>query len=247
MERTATEQYQIPAGTEVHSADGEKLGKVVATRQGYLVVEKGFFFPTDYFIPTSAISTYDADKVYLNISKDEALNQGWELEPGAGVVSASDATLERDRLSGASTPSVGAADEDDRLVVPVHEEELTATKRPVERGEVRIEKDVAAEDRTLDVPVTEERVRVTRRAVDRDAETGELAFEEGSIDVPIRGERVDVEKRTRVAEEVEVAKEQVQRTERVGGTVRKERVHVDETGATDVTGGGASGEPTSTR
>jgi uncharacterized protein (TIGR02271 family) len=54
------------------------------------------------------------------------------------------------------------------------------------------------------------------------------AFEETVIDVPLRTETVDVQKQARVAEEVVVSKEAVQRTEQVGGTVRREEVYVDE-------------------
>ncbi|HEV2108860.1 MAG TPA: DUF2171 domain-containing protein, partial [Thermomicrobiales bacterium] len=74
-------QYTISEGTDVVGVDGEKVGEVVAVHPNYIVVEKGFFFPTDYYIPTSAISTYDGDKVYLTVSKDEALNQGWDVVP----------------------------------------------------------------------------------------------------------------------------------------------------------------------
>jgi uncharacterized protein (TIGR02271 family) len=46
--------------------------------------------------------------------------------------------------------------------------------------------------------------------------------------VPLRTETVDVQKHARVAEEVIVSKEAVQRTERVTDTVRREEVFVDE-------------------
>jgi len=109
---------------------------------------------------------------------------------------------------------------------------LTATVRPQEAGAVRIEKRVVAEDRVLDVPVTEERVRVERRVVDRPVTAGDAdAFEETVIDVPVRTETVDVQKQARVAEEVIVGKEAVQRTERVTDTVRREEVFVDEDAA----------------
>jgi len=111
---------------------------------------------------------------------------------------------------------------------------LTATKTPYERGEVRVEKDVVTEQRVLDVPVTEEEVRVQRRAVDRPVAPGDHAFEEGVIEVPLRGEDVELQKRVRVAEEVEITKEPVQRTEKVAGTVRREEVHIDDTGLGDV-------------
>ena len=38
---------------------------VAAVYPGYIVVEKGFFFPTDYYIPMSAVASYDNDRVYL--------------------------------------------------------------------------------------------------------------------------------------------------------------------------------------
>ncbi|MFL5759000.1 MAG: PRC-barrel domain-containing protein [Thermomicrobiales bacterium] len=75
------QQWKFREGDEVFGGDGGKVGKIVAVRPRYIVVEKGFFFPTDYYIPTSAISTYDGNRIYLTVSKDEALSQGWEQEP----------------------------------------------------------------------------------------------------------------------------------------------------------------------
>jgi uncharacterized protein (TIGR02271 family) len=72
-------------------------------------------------------------------------------------------------------------------------------------------------------------VRVERRVVDRPATAADAdAFEEMVIDVPLRSETVDVQKQARVAEEVVVGKEAVQRTERISDTVRREEVYVDE-------------------
>jgi uncharacterized protein (TIGR02271 family) len=262
MDRTV-QQWQIPEGTDVYGADGDKVGKVVAAEANYIVVEKGFFFPTDYYIPTSAINNFDGDKVYLSVTKDEALNQGWDQNLStydtatetyaAGTVTAT----EGDRLAGvtptglADQVDAGATDatlrdgdvyagsqagtadlrEGETIRVPVHEEELTATTRPVERGQVRINKGVVAEERTLDVPVTEERLVVNRRVVDRDAPVDAAAYAEDTIEIPLLSEEVDVQKRDRVVEEIEIGKEAVQRTERVAGTVRREEVRVDESSA----------------
>ena len=41
---------------DVYGSDGEKVGSIVAVYPNYLVVEKGFFFPTDYYIPVSAVN-----------------------------------------------------------------------------------------------------------------------------------------------------------------------------------------------
>jgi uncharacterized protein (TIGR02271 family) len=193
------------------------------------------FFPTDYYIPMSAIASYDTDRVYLNVSKDAALGRGWDVRPvdletaTIGTTSATtDTFTETDRLAAARIES------DEEIRIPVMEEELTATVRPQEAGAVRIEKDVVAEERTLEVPVTEERVRVERRVVDRPVSAADAdAFEETVIEVPLRTEEVDIQKRARVAEEVVISKEATQRTERVADTVRREEVFVDEDATVD--------------
>jgi uncharacterized protein (TIGR02271 family) len=254
MDRTSQE-WTITEGTDVVGSDGEKVGEVVAVQDNYVVVEKGFFFPTDYYIPSSAITNFDGDKVYLNVTKDAALNQGWDTEPtgttdtyvdetvGTSTGTYADQTVgttDVDRGDYAATDRTGytdttTVDDSDTINVPVREEELTATRRQVERGAVRIDKDVVEEERTLEVPVTEERVTVNRRTVDREATVDDTAFEGGAIEVPVRGEEVDVEKRARITEEVEIGKEAVQRTERVSDTVRREEVRVEDGTVGDIT------------
>ena len=247
-------RYTIAEGTDVVGVNGDKVGEVVAVHPNYIVVEKGFFFPTDYYIPTSAINNYDGDKVYLTVSKDDALNQGWDTVPAEGAYAdTTDDTAYADTAAVGTAPVAPVATdtyaddvdrdvdvdrvetrtETDSLRVPLHEEELTATKRQRQIGEVEIEKDVVAEEKVLEVPVTEERVRVERHAVNRDATGDADAFKEGTIEVPLTGEEVDVQKDVRVTEEIEIEKDAVQRTEQVAGTVRHEEVRVDETG-TDV-------------
>jgi uncharacterized protein (TIGR02271 family) len=224
----------ISTGTDVYGADGEKVGTVAAVYPGYIVVEKGFFFPTDYYIPMSAVASYDNDQVYLNLAKDAALQSGWDAQPTDLETASYDASMGGVTDTGSGFSAGAAVATDEEIRVPVMEEELTATVREQEAGAVRIEKDVVTEQRTLDVPVTEERVRVERRVVDRPVSAADAeAFEETVIDVPLRSETVDVQKQARVAEEVVVSKEAVQRTERVTDTVRKEEVFVDEDATVD--------------
>jgi uncharacterized protein (TIGR02271 family) len=220
----AYQSTEIPSGTEVFGADGEKVGTVAVAYPGYIVVEKGFFFPTDYYIPTTAVASYDGGQIHLNVSKDAALQSGWDVQPVDLETATSTVGMTDTTMAGTAT-AVG----EEELRIPVIEEELTATVRGQEAGAVRIEKDVVAEERTLDVPVTEERVRIERRVVDRpvtaaDAET----FTDTVIEVPLRSEVVDVDKQAHVVEEIVISKEAVERTERVSDTVRKERVRVDE-------------------
>jgi uncharacterized protein (TIGR02271 family) len=226
---------QITVGDDVYGSDGDKVGSVAEVQSGYIVVEKGFFFPTDYYIPTSAIASASGGQVYLSTTKDAALNSGWDTVPDTGTILTNVDTSWADRdvvdvdVTDRQTATARVAETDDEIRIPVMEEELTATVRQQEAGAVRIEKDVITEEQTIDVPVTEERIRVERRVVDRAATGADAgAFEETVIEVPLRSETVDVQKQARVAEEVVVSKEAVQRTEQVRDTVRREEVHVDE-------------------
>jgi hypothetical protein len=51
----------ITTGADVFGADGEKVGTVATVYPSYIVVEKGFFFPTDYYIPMSAVASADTE------------------------------------------------------------------------------------------------------------------------------------------------------------------------------------------
>jgi hypothetical protein len=84
MDRTM-QRWQIPEGADVIGADGDKVGTVVATDASYVIVEKGFFFPTDYYVPLRAIANFDGDKVHLTVTKNEALNQEWGQPPATGI------------------------------------------------------------------------------------------------------------------------------------------------------------------
>jgi uncharacterized protein (TIGR02271 family) len=255
------EQIILQNGMDVYGADDAKLGSIHDIRENYFVIEKGFFFPKDYYVPVSAVAGVDADdRVFLNVTKDVALNQGWDVEPetldttgaypatdqatvwSAGSKSGSTAApadfeqaakargqssevIDPNYVAATDKPASGA----DATRVPVYEEEITPVKRAVDRGKVRIEKEVVTENRTITVPVTEERVRVTRVDTDETvtANTGD-AFQEGVIEVPLRGEEVDVQKTAHKTGEVVVEKEAVQRNEQVSGDIRREKVRVDD-------------------
>ncbi|MBW3632279.1 MAG: DUF2382 domain-containing protein [Chloroflexi bacterium] len=236
-------ETQINVGDEVYGSDGDKVGTIAEVQPTYIVVEKGFFFPTDYYIPLSAIGSVAGGQVSLNVARDVALQSGWDTIPDVAPMTATDTQTTITDVDVGGRPEVAAyeATAEDEIRIPVMEEELTATVREQEAGAVRVEKDVVTEQRTLEVPVTEERVRVERRIVDRPVAAGDVdAFEETVIDVPLTTETVEVQKQARVAEEVVLSKEAVQRTEQVTDTVRKEEVFIDEDATLiDDTEGGA--------
>src|SRR5215211_2321219 len=83
----STESSQISVGDDVLGGDGGKVGTVAEVQPSYLVVEKGFFFPTDYYIPMSAVASAGNGQVFLNVARDAALHSGWDTVPDTDTVS----------------------------------------------------------------------------------------------------------------------------------------------------------------
>lgn len=136
------------------------------------------------------------------------------------------------RMTGTHSAAEVRTEDTDR--VQLHEEQLRATTRPVEAGEVRVSKDVVSEEQSLQVPVTREEVYVERHAVDRP--TTDADFTDQEIRVPVQREEVDLHKQAVVREEVEIGKRPVQETQTVSGTVRREEASIDRTGDVNVHG-----------
>jgi hypothetical protein len=90
MESTSDRQWSCQIDDEVFGCDDAKLGKVKEVRPTHLVVSKGLLVHTDYYVPTSAINSCEGGKLYLNVTKDEATQCGWDQPPGD--VSLGDAT-----------------------------------------------------------------------------------------------------------------------------------------------------------
>ncbi len=81
METTFGRITGVEPGASVYGSDGEKLGSLMEIGPEYIVVEKGLFFPTDYFVPTGAIESVEPDRITLTMTRDEALGQGWDKDP----------------------------------------------------------------------------------------------------------------------------------------------------------------------
>ena len=125
--------------------------------------------------------------------------------------------------------------------VPIREEELRATKQPVEAGEVRIGKEVVTEERTINVPVQREQVYIEQRDVATRPADRPISEEGETIRVPVREEEVRVEKQPVVTGEVVIGKQQVQDTEQYTDTVRREEPRIEREGDVDIRGSGAGG------
>jgi uncharacterized protein (TIGR02271 family) len=117
--------------------------------------------------------------------------------------------------------------------IQLHEEELDVSTTPVQTGEVRVRKEVHNEQRTIQVPVKHEEIVIERHAVSG-GQTGGTIGKNEEIRIPVSEEKVHVDKTSKVKEEVNVGKRQVQETKEVSGTVRKEEVRVEKEGDVDV-------------
>jgi uncharacterized protein (TIGR02271 family) len=108
---------------------------------------------------------------------------------------------------------------------------LRTYKERVQRGEVRLRKEVVTENQSVQVPVTREEL-----VIERTAGSGKVSGEIGQdeeIRVPLSEERVRVEKQPVVNEEVRVGKRQVQSNKEVSDQVRHEELRVDKEGDVD--------------
>ena len=71
----------IKEGMHIYTSDNEELGHVAKAYEDSILVHKGHIFPTDRYIPYSAILSIDHDRVQLNMPLDEAKEKIWEKRP----------------------------------------------------------------------------------------------------------------------------------------------------------------------
>ena len=228
---------RLVAGAEVYGSDNEKIGTVADVGQNYFLVQKGWLFIKDLYLPTSTIMQADGNNVYLSITKHEAEQMGRDTLPSSG-----DAWYGTQR-TGTTMTDTGYAtgrttdrevgrtvNEGENVSVPVVEEQLKAGVRETEAGRARIVKDVREEQQTIDVPVEREEVYVTERAVNRPATEADLSMRDRDIEIPLKEQEVVTQKQATVTGEVNVRKEVKRDTERVTDTVRREDVRVEDAG-----------------
>ena len=142
--------------------------------------------------------------------------------------------LRQSGFPASSRENIGAAQDlespaDQRILL--HGEILSIQKDRVQRGEVRVRKEVVTENQNVEVPVTREELVIERNPVQgREAEPGSFESGDKEIRVPLTEEKVRVEKKPVVTEEVKVGKRQVQDNRNVSDSVRHEEVRVEKEG-----------------
>jgi uncharacterized protein (TIGR02271 family) len=173
-----------------------------------------------------------ADYYYRGIGQGGALVSvtGPRLEEARTILQNAGGDLRETGFSADATSRTRAtqAGQDQEYRMQLRGEVLRTYRDRVQRGEVRLRKEVITENQTVDVPVTREELVIERVAGSGQtaAGAGEIGKDE-EIRVPLTEERARVEKQPVVNEEVRVGKRAVQSTEKVSGEVRHEELRVD--------------------
>ncbi|MNC32606.1 Stress response protein YsnF [compost metagenome] len=120
-------------------------------------------------------------------------------------------------------------DSEEARKLRLREEQLDVSKNKVQTGEVNVHKEIVEEQKTINVPVSHEEIVIERRAVNRDSTAEPIGADE-TIRIPVSEEQVEVNKNTVVTGEVDVHKREIQETEQVKDTIKREEARVDKTG-----------------
>lgn len=193
---TDTRQYQFRAGDDVISADGDKVGSLADLYGSYLVVEKGFFFPKDYYIPFSTVTNYEQGdgKIFLSVGKDEALHSGWDQKP---KLNADDyATNERSASATTTTAATGdrTAPMDRNRTAPMDGDRSAPRTAAAPPTGDRMNRSDKSDQDNMRIPVHEEQLvptKTVRQAGQVRVSKG-VTEEERQIEVPVTEERVRV-------------------------------------------------------
>src|ERR1700733_4994377 len=161
---------RVSEGMQVRSADGEKLGKIVACQATGFLVEKGFLFPKDTLVPYDRITNIGNGEVSISLARAE-LGEPDAARTAASTARAGASSLTEDvkgaarSVKEAITGGAGAAvaatgdggsmrrgglDEFGKageLCVPLVEEEILTSKRVEKVGEVHVRKEVITEEK----------------------------------------------------------------------------------------------------
>ena len=239
----------IAEGVSVYTASGDHLGTVKEVRGRYFKVDAPM--QRDYWLPMDAVGdssttgevrlSFDKDRLgeYTVASPDgdtatatPAANTHVETRTGAGI--------DRGYLH---TPAGGGGTELGRTTeheLELKEEQLRAATQRETAGEVRLHTQVVEQPETLAVPVREEVLVIEHVAGTGKVLVGDRELPAGeTVELTLYRERATASKEMVVTEDVSVRTMEVQHTEQLQGTIRKEHLVVDDPQGRVVPEGGA--------
>jgi len=192
----------------------------------------------------------------LGLTEQEASYYNQEFEAGRTVVFVNGPGQQQEafdilRRNGGYDASTGvtqtsgtanqSTDTDPEQRMQLREEQLRVGKQAVQTGEVGLRKEMVSEQQTVDVPVTHEEVVIERRSGSGQPSDTPIGEEE-TYRVPVREEQVSVQKQPVVREEIALGKRQVQDTQQVSETVRRDEARIERKGDVNIQGNDIEGE-----
>lgn len=112
-------------------------------------------------------------------------------------------------------------------------EELDIAKNRVQKGDVEIGKEIIEERKKVDVPVKREEVVIERRSLNNQASDSPITSEE-TIKIPVSEEKVNVGKHTVISGEISARKREIENTEHIDETLKREEALINKTGDANV-------------
>ena len=192
----------------------------------------------------------------LGLTEQEASYYNQEFEAGRTVVFVNGPGQQQEafdilRRNGGYDASTGvtqtsgtanqSTDTDPEQRMQLREEQLRVGKQAVQTGEVGLRKEMVSEQQTVDVPVTHEEVVIERRSGSGQPSDTPIGEEE-TYRVPVLEEQVSVQKQPVAREEIALGKRQVQDTQQVSETVRREEARIERKGDVNIQGNDIEGE-----
>ena len=82
-----TSNQQFREGTSVFDAGGQTVGvvKEYNPQGNYLLVQRGWAFSQDAYVPLDAIGDTGASGIYLKLDRDALVQQNWDRPPASGA------------------------------------------------------------------------------------------------------------------------------------------------------------------
>lgn len=150
-----------------------------------------------------------------------------------GDLSASGFEGRMNEFAVAGGPAANVSDVGERRI-QLRGEMLRTVKERINKGEIRLRKEVITEHQTVNVPVTREEVIVEQVPASGSRPMSGNIGDQGEVSIPVTEERVHVTKEPVVTGEVRVQKRAVQGTQEVSDDVRHEEVRVENEGNVNI-------------
>src|SRR5215218_9342033 len=240
------EQVQQSIGSDMYSADGDKIGRVgqiylndTTSPPEWLTVNTGFFGTNESFVPISE-ADFSEDRVTVPFSKDK-------VKDAPNVAADGHISIEEERAlyeyygldygTGGSETHANVTTTGQDTSGPNTDEAMTRSEERVdvgtkaeEAGRARLRKYVVTEEGTQTVPVRNEKAVLERQPpteenVDRATDGPTISEEEH--EVVLTEERPVVQKEAAPVERVRLGKEQQTEDQQVTEQVRKEQIEAE--------------------